>query len=114
MYRGYDAAQAASERPKSPSNGDVVPAKRKADFQDAEDSPKGIAMNFKEEEREVKMADQERRSPSGTPCRSPPPVGNEGSEEITDLVLIIHGIGQGVCPSSVYGFGITNTVCLNS
>lgn len=100
MYRGYDAAQTAAERPKSPSNGDIVPTKRKADFQDGEDSPKGITTNPKEEEREVKMADQERRSRSDHPLQSPPPVGNDGSEEITDLVLIIHGIGQGVCPSS--------------
>lgn len=55
-------------------------------------------MHPQEEDREVKREDDMKAKNKGREWReSLPPVGNEDADDnVTDLVLIIHGIGQGV------------------
>lgn len=71
--------------------------KHKADFDEPKGSPEDIRVTPLQEEREVKEADgANKRGRSAGPQASLPPVGNEDGEDVTDLILIIHGIGQGV------------------
>ena len=86
----------ASERPLSSSNNNVAPNNRKVSFEDKKSS-EYISTSPITEESEVKVVSEgQHRGRAGLSRRSPPPVGNEDNEEVTDLVLIIHGIGQGV------------------
>ena len=97
MYRGYEAAVTASypvKRPRSSS----LPPKRKEDTEESgyqSDSVVGIAA---EENREVKFVDStDKRRKNSLRRMSLARLGNEDAEDsVTDLVLIIHGIGQGV------------------
>lgn len=96
MYRGYDAAVAARNIP----NGLVVNLKKLEEAVDTavtEEGTRGIGLTPEQEEKEVKEADAAKMRGRQKDRESKlPPVGNEGSEDVTDLILIIHGIGQGV------------------
>ncbi|KAL5482713.1 hypothetical protein ACEPAI_9307 [Sanghuangporus weigelae] len=95
-YRGYEAAVAASSpvnRPRSSS----LPSKRKVDIEESGYQSDGVSASPVEENREVKFVDNaDKRWKNSQRRKSSTPVGNEDPEDsVTDLVLIIHGIGQG-------------------
>lgn len=93
VYRGYDAAASAlspaPSPPTAPSTGLPAPMN-------------DMMLSPKEEERQVKQADEsEARGRSGSIqqgslMKSKTPVGNDATDDVTDLIFIIHGIGQGV------------------
>lgn len=57
----------------------------------------GVAVTLKQQEKDVKQTDKENRRGRSTEWKKlQPPVGNDGDDEVSDLILIIHGIGQGV------------------
>ncbi|KAL5520107.1 hypothetical protein ACEPAG_1767 [Sanghuangporus baumii] len=96
VYRGYEAAVAASSsvnRPRSSS----LPSKRKVDIEESGYQSDGVSASPVEENREVKFVDNtDKRWKNSQRRKSSTPVGNEDPEDsVTDLVLIIHGIGQG-------------------
>jgi hypothetical protein len=67
----------------------------------AEGDMEDLRVTPSKEESRVKRADSvaarpKKRGRAGDWDRSPTPVGNEDEGEVTDLILIIHGIGQGV------------------
>lgn len=71
-----------------------MPSKRKVDFEDAGYHSEGG--DTSSDRVKGSPVDEKRK------CRGPlrdtpsPPVGNEDDGDVTDLVLIIHGIGQEV------------------
>lgn len=92
VYRSYDAAVAASKStdPKEPTTPSTPPLPIK-------ESNEGIVLTKESEEKEVKEADAARaKGQQRQREENLPRVGNESSEDVTDLILIIHGIGQGV------------------
>ncbi|KAL5501511.1 hypothetical protein ACEPAH_8771 [Sanghuangporus vaninii] len=97
VYRGYEAAVAALSpvnRPRSAS----LPSKRKVDTEESGYQSDGVSVSPAEENREVKFVDNaDKRWNNSQRRKSSTRVGNEDAEDsVTDLVLIIHGIGQGL------------------
>ncbi|KAH8114537.1 DDHD domain-containing protein [Phellopilus nigrolimitatus] len=94
VYRGYDPAEAAAQ---SSLGSGGLPAKRKAS-EDSEDQSRNSSNTSQQKENEVRrvyLASEREETTEWNESR--PPVGNEGNgEDVTDLVLIIHGIGQGL------------------
>ncbi|KAI5122806.1 hypothetical protein M0805_000148 [Coniferiporia weirii] len=95
VYRGYDAILAEEitrDRPRSSS----VPAQPKTIDEEMVRRPEeDAAVAPERKNNEAKRVDHVRRR--GKSAERPlPPVGNEDSEDVTDLIFIIHGIGQGL------------------
>ncbi|EJC98098.1 uncharacterized protein FOMMEDRAFT_171452 [Fomitiporia mediterranea MF3/22] len=96
VYRGYEAAAEAGPvqtRARSAS----VPTKRKANTEESGYQSDSVAVPSQEDAREVKFATIKKPRRSVSRGRKPIRVGNEdGEDNVMDLVLIIHGIGQGL------------------
>lgn len=100
VFRGYDAAVSQTKaqiRPRSSS----VPAKRKVTFEETGyQSDNSIVFAPQQEDHEIKHTDRRGRQRRASEWNKSA-VGNDDSEDsVTDLILIIHGIGQGVCAVS--------------
>ena len=101
VYRGYDAAVDAYEAASRPTvvYKDEAPVSPSGDSDDV--TADDIKVSPKKEEARVRNADANTSATRkrGRPedwSRSSTPVGNEDDGEVTDLILIIHGIGKGV------------------
>lgn len=103
VHRGYDAAVSAHEAASGPS---LLTTTRKeatpsSPISDSGGGGEDIRVSPKQEEERVKRADSSaarprKRGRTEDWRRSPTPVGNDDEGDVTDLILIIHGIGQGV------------------
>ncbi|THH10470.1 hypothetical protein EW145_g1291 [Phellinidium pouzarii] len=95
MYRGYDAvlAEATTEsRPRSAS----VPAKRQVK-DERERRSEGIDVTSGQENVDVKQNDYTTRRGESLDLERPLlSVDNKDGDNVTDLIFIIHGIGQGL------------------
>ena len=87
MYRGYEAAITATEARSEVSSPKSETASLPGDvFVRPSKSKNGVRpVEFEN----IYVEDRER-------AKSPARVGNEEEGDVTDLILIIHGIGQGV------------------
>lgn len=93
IYRGFEAAsseQTVPTRPRSAS----VPAKRKIDFEDSGYHSEGADVSS--DKSQSSPVDEKRKGRIPTRDTPSPPVGNADDGDVTDLILIIHGIGQEV------------------
>ncbi|KAL5524599.1 hypothetical protein ACEPAF_9739 [Sanghuangporus sanghuang] len=101
VYRGYEAASEAAVAASSPVNrlrSSSPPSKCKVDTEESGYQSDGVSVSPAKENREVKYVDNaDKRWKNSQRRKSSTPVGNEDAEgSVTDLVLIIHGIGQGL------------------
>ena len=77
---------------------DTLPKKYKPQIDESGYQSDSALIDPQEEEQEVKREDTLKgKNKTSEWQETLPPVGNEdGDDNVTDLVLIIHGIGQGV------------------
>ena len=101
MYRGYDAASEEDMKQLRRRSASMPPKKMKKPKHQVDDSgyqSDSAIIDPQEEDMEVKREDTLKGKNKASEWRETlPPVGNEdGDDNVTDLVLIVHGIGQGV------------------
>ncbi|TDL17868.1 hypothetical protein BD410DRAFT_753898 [Rickenella mellea] len=94
VYRGYDAALSAKTPVQTPTTTDPS---AKSETPGSGATADDVLLTPGQEEKDVKEADEKNtRGRKKERAKPFPPVGSDVHEEVTDLVLIIHGIGQGL------------------
>lgn len=101
MFRGYDAASEADAKQSRKRSASLPPKKMKKPKHQVDDfgyQSDSVIIDPQEEDENVKREDAMKGKKKASEWQdSLPPVGNEdGDDNVTDLVLIVHGIGQGV------------------
>lgn len=98
-YRGYRSVMDSASDTRENCKTEVEIAKEAEDLVNKPDTPPINGTSPQDiDQKEGKMSRKNTRRGRPLSQESIPTVGNDESDDVTDLVLIIHGIGQGVSP----------------